>query len=133
MMALGAYFTSHALSPGVAFRNTPEALTARGGLGTIDLTSMPGLTADETVTFTTLKVRFFKFKNPSTNSGPITIVDGGTNGNNLLGAAFVLVVPLGGEVSAYLKDGSQTVASGDRTLDLTGTSTDVLDVELVAG
>ncbi len=113
------------------FASFAKALST--GTGTIDLTLLPGQTADEVVTFTTLKVRAFKFVNPATNTGAITIVNGASSGNFLLGAAFTLVVPLGGEVTMYLKAGSVTVDNTHKTLDLTGTGSDVLDVLMVAG
>lgn len=102
-----------------------------GGAGTIDLTSLSGSTPSETVSFSTLKVRAFKFQNPGSNA--ITVTPGASNGLNLLGADFTLVIPAGGEVLMTLNAGSVTVDNTHKTLDLAGTGTDTLNVELIAG
>ena len=102
------------------------------GAGTIDFTALTG-TNGAAVTGLGLKVQFAKFRNPSTNTGAITIVEGATNGLALLGAAFKIVLPVGAECSFALNDASPDIASGDRTIDLTGTGTEELECIIVMG
>lgn len=103
-----------------------------GGAATIDLTNMPG-TNGAAVNGTGLKVRAFKFLNPATNANPITIATGASNGYALAGSAFSVTLAPGQETSMYLKDGAPAIGSGAKTLDLTGTGSQVLHAILVIG
>lgn len=105
-------------------------LTLSGGAGTINLASMTGA-GGGTVDFTGLKVQFAKLKN--TGAAAMTIVPGASNGIDLFGAASSLTIPAGGEVLMFFNEGSPDVASGDRTLDVSGTGTQALAYEFVAG
>ena len=104
------------------------------GTGTIDLTALPGITADETVNGTGLKVQFLKFKNPSTNANKITAAKGGSNGYQLDGAT-TWSVPLapGQSVFFELDDAADDIGSGNKTIDLTGTGSQALSVQVVMG
>jgi hypothetical protein len=104
-----------------------------GGTGTIDLTSMPGNTPDETVTFLNLRVQAWLLLNPSTNANAITIVKGASNGWTGAGATFALTLQPGQWNLAYFDEDGPDVAAGVKTLDLTGTGTQTLSVQLAAG
>lgn len=108
-----------------------KALSA--GAGTIDFTALPGNTSGETVDGTGLKVRNLKLENPSTNANAITITPGASNGIDLLGADFSLTLAPGQKAQFDLDNDSPTIASGDRTIDLAGTGTQALDVQVVMG
>jgi hypothetical protein len=102
------------------------------GAATIDFTALTKR-GGVAVSFSGKKVRMVYFKNPSTNANPITIVEGAANGLALLGAAFKLVLEPGQEHCTYLGDSSPTIAAGDRTVDITGTLTQALQMIAVAG
>ena len=106
-----------------------QALTA--GAATLDLTSLSG-TNGATVTFSGLKVCVAKFKNPSGN-GPMTVKFGGSNPYNLLGASWTLIIPADSEITVYTNEGAPDVAGGAKDIDITGTGTEVLEVQLFAG
>ena len=65
--------------------------------------------------------------------GAITIAKGGTNGYGLLGAAFSVALAPGAEIQALTAAGSPAVGSSAKTLDLSGTGTDVLEVAIILG
>ncbi len=103
------------------------------GAGTIDLTALPGLRSGDTVTGNGLKVRSVYLGNPSDNANDITIAVGVSSGYNLSGASFSLTLSPGQDVNIYLGDGAPVIGSGAKTLDLTGTGAQVLNVAIVMG
>lgn len=132
--------------------NTTETLTAAtdppvtkysafqqalsGGAATIDLTSLPdsnGVAA--MVTLTGLKPQVMKLRNLATNANAITIAKGASNGYTGFGASFSLALQPGDEITWKGNDNSGVtdVGSGARTLDITGTGAQVLEVLIVAG
>lgn len=116
--------TTHA-----AFRKTMS-----GGAGTIDLTAITGGGANgATASFTGLKVQFFKFRNLSTNANSITITFGASNPYNLMGSDFSFTLAPGQECEGYLKEQAPDVGSGAKNIDISGTSAQVLECQLIAG
>lgn len=105
------------------------AMTA--GAVTLDLTALTHRAA--AVSFSGKKARFIIFRNPATNANAITIVEGGSNGNALLGAGFSVTLEPGQAIGAYLADAAPTVGGSDKTLDITGTGSQALDVVMIAG
>lgn len=103
-----------------------------GGALTIDLTSLTGSNGGS-VTFTTLKVVTARFQNPSTNANAIVIGKGAANGYTGFGATFLISVPPGGEYCVDLSTGGVTVDGTHKTLDMTGTAAQALNVSLTAG
>lgn len=92
-----------------------KALVA--GVGTIDLTALVG-TNNLAVDGTGLKVQAIKIKNPSTNTKVLLIKPATSNGYNLFGAAFQIILNPGehfqwvGNDSANVPD----IASGAKNL-----------------
>ncbi len=101
------------------------------GLFTADLTALTD--EDGTVNLSALKVQFLKLRGKSTNANAITISEGGSNGYALLGASFTFKLLANQEVLIRLADASPDVAGGDKTIDLVGTGSQVLEWELLAG
>lgn len=120
--------TTPAVTKGTAFQ---QALS--GGAATIDLTALPGLTGEETIDGTGLKIQTLKLANPSDNNGTITVVQGASNAYQLGGANFTIPIPVGGEVTLYFPEGNPDVASGAKEIDLSGTGTDPLNVSVTLG
>jgi hypothetical protein len=111
-----------------------KALVA--GAATIDLTSLPDDDGNVgAVDFTGLKPQVVILTNKSTNANAITIAKGASNGYTGFGAAFSITLQPGDTVAFKGNDnaGVTDVASGARTLDLSGTGTQVLQVQLIAG
>lgn len=107
-----------------------KAMTA--GAATIDLTALTGLNG-ASVTFTGLKVQSVKFRNKATNANDITITEGASNGYELLGNGFTLILKPGQEAQFYLNDAAPDVGGSAKTIDISGTGTQVLEVAMVAG
>lgn len=101
------------------------------GTGTIDLTALDGTEA--TIDGSGKKVQAVLFRNPSTNANAITIVEGAINGYALFGASFSIILQPGQQFGAYLKDAAPDIAAGDKTIDISGTGSQALDVVLVIG
>jgi len=128
-----AFNSSHALSasttpPVTKVAAFKAALVA--GAKTIDLTALVG-TNGATVDGTGLKVQVIKVKNLGTN--PLTIAVGATNGYDLAGGAFSAQLKAGMELMLFGNDQTPDVASGEKTLDLTGTGTEESEWIVVLG
>ncbi len=105
------------------------------GTGTIDLTALPGVTAEETVNGTGLKVQQLKFRNKSTNANKITVAKGASNGYGLCasGDSWSFVLSPNQSITFYGDDAAPDIGSGAKTIDLTGTGSQVLEVAIVMG
>lgn len=104
--------------------------TLSAGTGSIDLTSLTG-TNGATVDGTGLKVQILRVKNLGANN--LVIVPGASNGIDLMGASSSITVFPGASFEYYFNDGSPDIASGDRTLDLTGTGSQTSEWTIVMG
>ena len=121
--------TTPAVTKGTAFQ---QALTA--GTATIDLTALPGLTPDEVVNGNGLKVQFVKFQNPSANANKIVVAKGASNGVQLDGATtWSFPLAPGQSILVNCDNLSDTIGSTKKTIDLTGTGSQVLNVEICMG
>lgn len=103
-----------------------------GGAATIDLTNLSG-TNLAAVVGTGLRIQFLKLKAATANANPITISKGASNGYNGFGANFNLELAPGGEALLFANDAGGDVAAGNKTLDLAGTGTQVMECEFVLG
>jgi hypothetical protein len=119
--------SSPAVSKVAAFEKTLAA-----GAGTIDLTALTGSNGG-TLDGTGLKVQAVKFSNPATNTYSITVETGASNGYELAGATFSVQLEPGQEVMLYGNGATPEIGSTAKTLDLTGTGSEVLDVIVVMG
>ncbi len=107
-----------------------KALSA--GAGTIDLTALPG-TNGAVVDGTGLKVQAIKLTNKAVNANSIKVAVGGTNGYELAGADFAATLQPGQELVLFGNDATPDVDGTHKTLDLTGTGSQVLQVIVVLG
>jgi hypothetical protein len=125
-------YTAASTVPVTKLASFNQALS--GGAATIDLSALPGLSADETVNFSGLKVQFAKFRNKSTNANNITLVKGGSNGwCPISTTSWTVTLGPGQEVTLALAESSADVGSGAKEIDLTGTAAQILECFLVAG
>ena len=103
-----------------------------GGAATIDLTALTG-TNSATVVGSGLRVQVLRVKAPATNGNPITIAKGASNGYDGLGASFSHALVPGGEATFFLNDAGGDIGGTNKNLDLAGTGSQVLQVEVVLG
>lgn len=118
-----------------ATKQATFALTMSGGTGSVDLTALPGLNANETVDGTGLKGQLLLLLNPSSNANSITVAKGASNGYgwNTAGTSWTVSLSPGQWAMFGGNDVGPDVASGARLLDVTGTGSQVLDVSIVLG
>lgn len=110
-----------------------KALAA--GTATIDLTALVG-TNGIAVNGTGLRVQVLRVRAKSTNANPITIGKGATAGYIGFGTDFSLTLGGGaspGEALIYTADAASDIGPANKTLDLVGTGTQSLEVEIVLG
>lgn len=107
-----------------------QALTS--GAATVDLTSL-AVAPFSTKSLSGLKVQVIKFVAHADNANPITITFGAANPYQGLGTAFNITLSAGQEMTFYGDGAAQSVASGHKNLDLSGTGSQSLDIIIVAG
>lgn len=103
------------------------------GAATLDLTALPGQTADETVNGTGLKVQLMKLRNKATNANDITVSKGASNGHTLFGSSWELTLKPGQSVTFAGDEAGPDVASNNKTVDLAGTGSQELEYLFVFG
>lgn len=108
------------------------AVTMSGGAATIDLRAMTGANG-AAIDGNGLKVQACKFRNKTDNANTITITEGASNGYALLGAGFTLDLTPGQWVQLFLNEDAPNVSGTDKTIDISGTGSQVLEVQFVLG
>lgn len=103
-----------------------------GGAASIDFTAIRG-SGGANKDFTGLKVQSIVLKNKATNTGPMTFTEGASNGLALCGPSFSFRLQPGQWCQFFFNDASPDVASGDRTIDVSGTGTEQFEIFAVAG
>lgn len=106
--------------------------TLVAGAVTLDLRTLTGLNG-VAVDLNGLKPRMIVFENPSTNANPVTIVFGSATPYTGLGAAFNLTLPVATKAAFLLGTAGVAVSATVKFLDITGTGSQVLNYEIVAG
>ena len=107
-----------------------QLLTA--GAATIDLTAMVG-TNGATINGTGLKVQALKVKALAANANAITVATGASNGYGLAGAATSVTLAAGQEFMFYGNELTPDIAAGAKTIDLSGTGTQGVEIIIVCG
>ncbi len=114
---------------------TAFQVTMGGGTGSINLAALPGLTADEVIDATGLKLQMMKLRSLSTNANAITVAKGASTGYGLpvAGTTWTVTISPGQSITFFGNDSAPDVASGARVIDITGTGSQVLECEIVCG
>lgn len=100
---------------------------------TIDLAALTGWgTNGADVNATGLKLQELRVFNPATNA-KMTLEAGASNGYEAFGPAFVLDVFPGAWYHFHFDDETPDVGPTAKTIDVTGTGTEVLSVEMLFG
>ena len=134
---LGAHAgTLTASTTPAATKNFSDDVALSDGGGTLDLTSLAG-PASTTATFSGLKVQLIKLACPIGNSAGITVAKGDSNAYNLFGednasSETVEVLP-GTAHEMFQNDKLEDVDATHKNVKFTGTGTDTIRVQLVAG
>ena len=102
------------------------------GTGSLDLTALTGLNG-VAVSLDGLKPRAILFENPIANANPITIAKGASNGYTGIGASATITLQPGEKVLFYEGAAGTAVSSTVKTFDLTGTGSQALKYQIVAG
>lgn len=102
------------------------------GAATIDLTAFVD-SQGRTVSFGGLRPRVVKIRALDANAGDITIAKGASNGYTGFGAAYSETLKPGHEVTRYLGATGTAVSGSVKTLDLSGTGTDGIQLTIAAG
>ena len=100
------------------------------GALSIDLTALTGANG-ASVNGTGLAVRAFRLLNPETNAAALTFQAAGSNGYNLAGAGWKLVLNPGDDVLMYVGAAPRSAAA--RLIAVTGTGTDTVQAGFVIG
>jgi len=107
-----------------------QALT--GGAATIDLTALTGTNGAATTMYG-LKVQYIFVKAKSTNANAITLTEGASDGYALMGNGWTVTLAANQWFTFYGNDATPDVDSGAKTIDLSGTGSQSVDIEIVAG
>jgi hypothetical protein len=105
-----------------------QALTA--GAATIDLTSLTGVNG-AAVSLSGKTPIAVLFENTGANA--MTIAKGASNGYTGFGSSYSETIPAGGKVVRWLDENGTAVSGSDKTLDVTGTGTQELKYQILAG
>lgn len=110
-------------------------VTQSSGAATIDLTAFRGLTANESLNATGLKLQLMKLRNLSTNTHKISVTKGASNGYGLdsAGTSWTVVLDPGQSVLFFLDDAAPDVGNTAKTIDVSGTGSEILEVQLNLG
>jgi len=112
-----------------------QALALIAGSATIDLTNLPG-TNGAVINGTGLQVRAIKLSNAVGNAA-MTIAQGAANPYLLWGSGFQLILPAPtvnpSEIVSFFDSAAPVIGSGAKTLLITGTGTQVLNVQILLG
>lgn len=115
-----------------ATKHAAFEVTIASSVGSIDLRDLDGVN-NGAIDGNGLKVQAVIFKAKSTNSGPITIAEGASNGYELLGNGFTFALKPGQSAQFDLVEQAPDVGGSAKVLDLAGTNNDILQVQLVLG
>ena len=108
-------------------------LTLTGGTDNLDL--YDGLTDPEgnAISLNGKRVRAVKFLAPSTNAGGITITEAASNGYELLGDGFKMILLPGQSVLVNLASGAPAISATLTNIAYLGTLNDILKVVAIFG
>lgn len=122
--------TSATTPDGELVYSVTQALTA--GSATIDLKSISN-TEGTTITTEAKKVRAFAAKATSDNANPLTLTVGASNGYTMLGAGWKVILSASDTFAVYLGDNAPAISDSVKTIDLSGTGSQSVDIVIIFG
>lgn len=102
------------------------------GAATIDLRALTGSNG-RAIDLNGLKVQVFKVKAKASNANPITVTVGASNGYLLAGSAWKVILQPGQEFVFSGNAAAPAVGASAKTIDLSGTGTQSVEVAVIAG
>lgn len=109
-----------------------KQLAMTAGAATIDLRNLVGVNGGAQ-DGNGLKVQAIIFRGKSDNANPITVAYGASNGYALLGSSFTFDLKPGQMLMAFLNEAAPDINSSAKTIDISGTGSQVLEYQLVMG
>ena len=124
-------FTSASAVP--VTKSFSKVIALSGGAATIDLTAVDvGTLPDED--WSGLKIQFIAVKATDANASRITVKTGAVNGYEIWGSTGGEIAFAAGQRTAMnLNEKQDDVGPTDKTIDLTGSGTETIEIQLVAG
>jgi len=117
-----------------ATKHAAKLVALVAGAATIDLTALPSWGANgATEDMSGLKLQILRAKATAANANPVTISFGAANSYDAFGAAWSIDLKAGQEVTLYGNDATPDVDGTHKTIDLAGTLTQSIEIELVFG
>lgn len=104
--------------------------TLSSGSATIDLTSVPDVVGTQSMSGLSLRTLYLSAT--AANSGSISIQTGATNGYPLFGSSGKVTLPPGDSIAMCLSD-TNAVDGTHKTIDLAGSGTDSIQVQMTFG
>jgi hypothetical protein len=118
--------------PVTKFASKRLALTA--GSATLDLTALNGWGTNGTnVDATGLKLQLLRIRNPAGNTTAMTLELGASNGYEAFGTAWSLDIPVNGLFHFEFMDGTPDVGPTAKSIEITGTGSEILEIEMTFG
>ena len=111
--------------------NSGGEIALIAGAKSIDLRAL--VAADAVLDGNGKRLQFLRLRNKSVNANPMTFAKGASNGYDGLGSAFSITLVPGAELLIRLNDGGNDIGDGNKTIDVTGTSAQIIEAELVIG
>jgi hypothetical protein len=110
-------------------------VTMTAGAATVNLAALAHIHGGATITknATGKKVRLLGFLTPLANTGNVTIAKGASNGYAPLGSTYERILAPDTMESQYFKAAATDVASGARTLDVSGTGSETVKMVVAWG
>jgi len=102
------------------------------GAATLDLKDITNAEGDTIVT-EGKTIRAIKVKATSTNANALTLTEGASNGYELFGDGWTIALEAGDHFLAYLGSNAPAISDTVKTIDLSGTGAQSVDVIIVFG
>jgi len=129
----------HSLDERFSAYSTPDielvyegTIALTDGSATIDLTDLSDK-GGNTIASTGKKVRIISVIPTSTNTGAITLSTGASNGYGLKGAGWSEALSAGQDMLFYANTKTPDIATDAKTIDLSGTAVESIDLLIVFG
>jgi len=109
-----------------------KRVTMSTGAATLDLTALVDATLSSNIDMTGLKLKMLRLKVPSTNANSVTVAPGASNGyTGWVGSGGVTLSPK--DSFSKVCHGGIAVDGTHKTIDITGTGSQVIDVVMLFG
>jgi hypothetical protein len=109
-----------------------EAITLGAGATTVDFTALTDVEGNA-VDATGLKLQILRLKTPATNTAVVNVAPGASNAYLIFGSGNDIDVGIKGHLLYYIPEALADVSATVKTIDVSGTSGEKIDLEFVFG